>query len=133
MERAKNGHVDNIEYVSIAQGEDGGPKEAKEEVITSQGAYSAFFDDSPPVLPDVDWEHEMVVAVALGERTSGGYSVQITSISLVTMGFLQGTVTIWYVETTPSGGSTDPFIYPYHAVKCQRVGYRYDFIKDGDD
>lgn len=121
---------DDLEYVTIDQGEFGGPKVAKEEVISSQDAYTTFFEDSPPNTPDVNWEEEMVLAVALGERRSGGYSVEINRIRHHTIGFMQGSVEIRYVETVSSGATHDALTYPYHAVKCQRVGYRYDFTKE---
>jgi len=119
---------EEIEYVTISQGEDGGPKDAKESVISDQDAYKSFFDGSPPNTPDVNWEEEIVVAVALGQPSSGGFSVEITSIRFHTIGPVQGSVEIRYVEKVPSGVSTDPITRPYHAVKCQRVGYRYNFI-----
>jgi hypothetical protein len=123
---------EEIEYVTISRGEDGGPKDAKEEVINNQDAYKSFFDGSPPNTPDVNWEEEMIVAVALGQPSSGGYSVEITSIRLHTIGLMQGSVEIRYVEKVPSGVSTGPKTRPYHAVKCQRVGYRYYFIHTTD-
>jgi hypothetical protein len=132
MKGRPDGPIEDIEYVTISQGEDDGPKAAKEVVINDLDAYAAFFDGSPPNTPDVNWEEEMVVGVALGERTSGGYSVEITSIRHHTIGLMQGSVEIRYVERVPSGVSTDPITCPYHAVKCQRVGYRYDFMKETD-
>jgi hypothetical protein len=119
--------MEDIKYVTISQGEDDGPKSSKEEVISNEDAYTTFFDGSPPNTPDVNWEEEMVVAVALGERSSGGYSVEITSIR-----HHKGSVEIRYTETVPTGVSTDPITCPYHAVKCQRVGDRYDFVHTTD-
>jgi hypothetical protein len=124
-----DGTVRDIEFTTVAQGEYDGPHTAKEEVIRSLDDYSAFFDGSPPNNPDVDWEKEVILAVALGERRSGGYSVEITKIILHLVGIRQGFNDISYVETTPSGITTDALTYPYHAVKCQREGSRYAFIK----
>src|SRR5215213_9373716 len=90
--------VEDVEYVTISRGEDGGPTSAKEEIINDPDAYVAFFDGSPPDEPDLDWEEEMAVAVALGERSSGGYSVEITSIRHRTIGIMQGSVDIRYTE-----------------------------------
>jgi hypothetical protein len=132
MKGRPDGPIEDIEYVTLSQGEDDGPEAAKEEVINNQDAYTTFFDGSPPNTPDVNWEEEMVVAVALGERSSGGYSVEITNIKHHTTGLTQGSVEIRYVERVPSGVSTDPITCPYHAVKCQRVDYRYDFIHATD-
>jgi hypothetical protein len=74
----------------------------------------------------------MVVAVALRVRATGGYSVEINHIRHYTTDRRQCTVEIRYVETVTSGVSIDAPTYPYHAVKCQRVGYRYVFIKEPD-
>lgn len=121
--------IENIAFTTVAQEQQGGPKTAKEAVIGSQGDYTAFFDGAPPDSPDVNWEEEIVVAVALGERRTGGYSVEITSIRLDTIGIAAGTVSISYVERTPEDGAPDVLTYPYHVVKCRRVGIRYFFHK----
>jgi hypothetical protein len=124
-----NGAVQVIEFTTVAQGVYDGPHTTKEEVIRNRDEYRAFFDGSPPNDPDVDWDNEVIVAVALGERRSGGYSVDITEIILHLIGIRQGFNDIFYRETTPSGISTDALTYPYHAVKCGREGSRYAFMK----
>lgn len=118
-----------IEFTTVTQGEYGGPQTAKEAVILSQDDYSAFFNGSPPNNPDVDWTNDVIIAVALGERRSGGYSVEITEIILHLVGLRQGFNDVSYVEKTPSGITTDALTYPYHAVKCRREGSRYAFFK----
>jgi hypothetical protein len=121
--------IDTIAFTTVAHGQQDGPKTAKEEVIGSHAAYTAFFDGSPPDSSDVNWDEEIVVAVALGERRTGGYSVEITRIALTTIGITAGTVFISYVERTPEDGAPDVLTYPYHAVKCRRAGIRYFFDK----
>src|SRR5215213_6692287 len=98
---------EDIEYVTIVRGENvlDGPKAAKEEVISDQETYTTFFEGSPPNTPDVNWEEEMVVAVALGVRATGGYSVEINRVRHHTTGNRQCTVEIRYVETVTSGVS----------------------------
>jgi hypothetical protein len=64
------------------------PQAAKEEWIRDQDVYTAFFEGSQPDRPDVNWEEEMVLAVSLGERRSGGYSVEITKIIPETIGIM---------------------------------------------
>jgi hypothetical protein len=124
--------AEDIEFVTIAQGEFDGPKAAKEEVIRTQDAYTAFFEGSPPNTPDVNWDEEEVLAVSLGERRSGGYSVEITKIIPETIGIMGGTAWVHYVETVASGATHDALTYPYHAVKCEQNPYRYIFRKETD-
>lgn len=132
MGNQTNHGAEDIEFVTIAQGEFDGPKAAKEEVVKNQDAYAVFFEGSPPNAPDVNWNEEDVLAVALGERTSGGYSVEITNIVPENIGIMGGTAWVHYVETVPSGPTTDVMTYPYHAVKCGQNPYRYIFIKKAD-
>ena len=58
----------DIEFVTIVRGDDvlDGPNVGKEAIINDLDAYTVFFEGSPPNTPDVNWEEEMVVAVALG-------------------------------------------------------------------
>jgi hypothetical protein len=88
MGNQTNHGAEDIEFVTIAQGEFEGPKAAKEEVIKNQDAFAAFFEGSPPNTPDVNWNEEVVLVVALGERTGGGYSVEITNIVPETIGIM---------------------------------------------
>jgi hypothetical protein len=112
----------NIEFVTLAQDEQGGPATAKEEVIESQDGYTSFFDGSPPNSPKVDWSQEVAIAVALGEQTTGGYGVEITEIVHHNIGITGGRTFIRYLIRKPKPEDVVPMImtYPYHIVKCQR-------------
>src|SRR3712207_4130048 len=84
---------------------DHGPHEPAERVIRNEQEYYAFWGGSPPSQPDVDFSKEVVVAVAVGERPTGGYQVAITGITRINIGILGGTYWISYVETPPSGAA----------------------------
>jgi hypothetical protein len=130
---------EDIEYTTIVEGEFGGPKLGgdpglleprvpKTEVIQSQDAYTAFFEGSPPNTPDVNWEEEMVVAVALGEHHTGGSTVEIDRIRYHTAGVMQDSVEIRF-HVVHKSEIHAAVTTPCHAVRCKRVGDRYDFVQ----
>lgn len=65
----------------------------------------------------VDFASELVLAVGLGIRSSGGYAVEVKRVDLVA-----GSVVVSYLETTPGEGCTAPAVMtaPWHAVKIAK-------------
>ncbi|HKG44794.1 MAG TPA: protease complex subunit PrcB family protein [Gaiellaceae bacterium] len=66
-----------------------------------------------PKPPRVDWRHEQVVVIAIGPRSSSGYSLEIQRIVERRRG-----VHVYVREQTPSlGDPVDPRVtYPYRAL-----------------
>lgn len=62
-------------------------------------------------VPKVDWSKEMVLAVFMGERSTGGYSVQIRGAKEQD-GKL--TAEVEYVSPKPGGFVTQAFTSPFH-------------------
>lgn len=79
-----------------------------------------------PPLPAVDFSKEMVIAVSLGARNSGGYSVSITSI------VDDGTnVVVTYKETKPNPGGvyTAAITHPFVFVKVPLTSKPVKFVE----
>lgn len=58
----------------------GGPEEPRRAVITSAAEWTAFWGGgAAPGLAGVDFARDMVIAVALGTRPTGGHSVTVES------------------------------------------------------
>jgi hypothetical protein len=74
-----------------------------------------------PVLPRVDWSREEVVVIALGPRSSTGYSLRILRVVERRRG-----IDVYARELTPSLGEpvTARVTYPYRAVAMRSNGKR---------
>ncbi len=78
--------VVKITMRTLAMGAFSGITEARQEVIKNQAAWNKFIavhhtnTKSSPQLPAVDFAREMVIAVTLGRKNSGGYGIEITGV-----------------------------------------------------
>lgn len=85
----------------------------------------AKYDRKPPI-PLIDFENKMLIALALGERNSGGYSIQVNSI-LET----KNNININVSENKP--GSTcmtsSVMVYPFQLIEIPRTAKRITFTK----
>lgn len=71
-----------------------------------------------PVLPDINFDNEMIIAVFQGMHSTGGYSIEITQIIEK-----DKSLEIFIKETSPAPGSvtTQAVTQPYHIVKTKRT------------
>lgn len=105
--------------VTIAQGTHSSIEEARDALARTQPEWLALWkahgQGEPPAA--VEFGKEMVAAVFLGTRATGGYSVQITGTSRE-----KDTLVIDYVEQRPGGDVivTQALTSPFHIVKLPR-------------
>jgi len=79
-----NENATNLEIRRIGQWSHTGIKEARRMVIQDANAWAAFWSElGVGDRPAIDFTRDIVVAVAAGERSSGGYEIAITGISQV--------------------------------------------------
>jgi hypothetical protein len=86
---------------------------------------------SPPKEPpSVDFEKEMVVAVFLGERHSGGYRIEIVRIE---EDLQNRQLTVGWRETKPPPGAMtiQALTQPYQIVKLKTSEFPVAFVFDG--
>ena len=71
-----------------------------------------------PGPPQIDFSREMVIAVFAGERTTGGFTVEVTAIDVSS-----GAIRVTYHESDPPPDSflTQALTQPYHLVTTPRV------------
>jgi hypothetical protein len=76
-------------------------------------ALSASHLSPEPPVPEVNWQTDMAVVVAVGHRSSGGYAVLIDVIEV-----MGGRVSVlaWEIRPGPDCGTTRAITHPYHAV-----------------
>ena len=106
--------------VTVAQGSYSRIEERTETAIRSASEWQAFWKShgagDPPA--SVDFAKEMVAAVFLGTRPTGGYSVEIASTRREGDALI-----VEYVERRPSADSivTQALTSPFHIVKLPKV------------
>jgi hypothetical protein len=107
-------------FVTIARGSNSGIANANEAVVRSTSEWGALWKlhgGREPV-PPVDFAKEIVAAVFVGTRPTGGYSVEIVSTRP------DGeTLIVEYVERRPSADAivTQALTSPFHIVKLQKT------------
>ena len=74
--------------------------------------------------PPVDFSKETVISVFMGEKSTGGYSIEIVKIVEQT-----DKIIIYVRETSPKPGDivTQAFTYPQHIVKTEKLTKRVVF------
>ncbi|MEN9625706.1 MAG: PrcB C-terminal [archaeon] len=116
-----------IEFETLRKSDHDGPPRPTRKVITNAVELKNFYDlldserDIP--LPSVDFETDMVVAVARGECLTEGYSVRIEDIIRY-----DGRLIAVVCETDPEEGVLQTCCYPYHLIRTQKC----DGIEFGD-
>jgi hypothetical protein len=123
-----------IEFTVYESGSTGGPETPSETVIDSAIGYRKWrgdidpgFDPNSNQLEGVDFEHEMLVAIALGDVNPEN-TIEVTSISVMVGGIMDNVAFVDYtVRHRPSPLPTRET--PYMVVKCRSVGYRVIFSR----
>ena len=104
---------------TIARGAHSEVKKAERVAAKTQEEWVALWKRHAGTLPQaaevpkVDWSKEMVLAVFLGERSTGGYAVQIRGAKEQD-GKL--TAEVEYLSPKPDGFVTQAFTSPFHIV-----------------
>ena len=111
-------------FETVAQEASSGHDEAKNYVITDEAGWlgvwekitSNQFPQSPP--PAIDFENNVLIGVFMGQRSSGGYGVEITKV--VDQG---GSVDVQYTEYSPGRTCivTQALTAPYHVIKIAKT------------
>ena len=89
-------------------------------VIRDQGTWSQFWSElGAGVRPEVDFSRDLVIAVASGERTSGGHDIQVQNVTRA-----GGELRIEVLETSPGAGciTTTALTQPVDVVVVPAAG-----------
>ena len=112
--------VSSVSFVTIDQGQDSGVTTARNVAIYKRKDWKTFWKehagDSTP--PSINFRKKMVVAVILGTRSNGCYSVNIDNVENETGQQL----IVYYTETMPGEtcACTQAITNPYHIVKTKK-------------
>lgn len=123
-----------LHFETVEQGANSGILQKEQAVIKTQQEWQALWDrvhsleEPKPVLPVIDFENEMAVAVFMGQRNTGGYSVEIMEITEEYSG-----LKVYYKESLslPGGIVTQALTAPYHIVKLNRTDKPVSFAEQG--
>ena len=107
-------------FTTLVQGTNGGAQVETESVVIDNATdFAALWDElTTEDLPSVDFTTDMVIAVIMGNQSSGGYSVAITAVDEA-----DGVLTVSVTETSPGPGCmvTDSITNPYHVVSVAKT------------
>ena len=117
-------------FAKIGEGQSRLLREPFERVVRSKEAWEELwkklYPDSgtrKPLLPDVDFAKESVVAVAWGERPSAGWDLEIRAIRVE-----EGEAVVEVVKRPPTGVPQAVITYPYILVKTRKLPEKVRFV-----
>jgi hypothetical protein len=108
---------------TIEKGYRSGVRESLQLVIRNQDEWNAFWkrhvsiDTNPPPAPIIDFNREMVVGIFLGEKSTGGYQVEIVQAER-----RDSSVYFYYREKSPPPGAMviQALTQPFHLVRVAK-------------
>ncbi|HXP70743.1 MAG TPA: protease complex subunit PrcB family protein [Candidatus Dormibacteraeota bacterium] len=121
-----------IKFTTIFQSSQG-LHQTKNGVIHSDGDLKVTLPFLPPDVK-IDFSKEEVIFVALGERPTGGYKVEITAVTYLwdRLNKLPNLTDVTYHEDKPSNPIRNDIVtFPTHVVKCEKLDGDASFTKDG--
>src|SRR5262245_4048172 len=127
-------NVRTIPLQNLLKGYSSGVREPLKIVIQTQDQWNSLWKRHSSVLaisspaPQVDFATEMVAVIFLGEKSTGGYDVEITKAERN-----DSTLYLYYRERSPSWGGlvTQALTQPYHVVKLAKQDVPPVFLREG--
>jgi len=121
-----------IPVTTIQNGNFSGIREPLQVVVRTQDQWNnlwkkhASIQSPPSPPPGVNFTTEMVVGLFAGEKTTGGYELEITRAELK-----DSTLYIYYVEKNPTSGgmAIQAITQPFHLAKLPRHDTPVIFVK----
>ena len=129
-----------LEFSLYAANTVGGPKKAKQSVLTSPSEYNVWLGDIDPGfspshnhLQGVDFTKEILIAIGTGELLLGT-TISVETIYLNTAGFMGGQAFVKYTVHHPSGTRIQINGAPYAVVKCNAFsGYGVTYLRTDEN
>ena len=118
--QAASNPAHKISFLTVAKGSRSGIREPLQAVVRNETEWRELWQKhvsnqtNPPPPPSIDFTKEIVAAVFLGEKPTGGYEIQIVSADRSV-----GSLTLSFDEKhPPPGGMTiQAFTQPFHIVR----------------
>jgi len=123
-------------FRTLAKGIFSAFREPKRELIKDKSEFEKAWaqcsarDESRTKIPDVDFETEMVLLVAMGQQRTGGYAIEITAVT-PTQDRVR--VALKTKEPAPGGITIQALTAPFHMVAVPRSELKLEFITQSAD
>ena len=123
-----------VAFQTIAKGPRSGVREFQQQIARNQREWKTLWqrhsatETNTPPPPVVDFNREIVVAVFLGEKPTGGFAVEI-----VRVGPQNGELAIDFREINPASGAmvAQGLTQPFHIVRIDgEVGTKVTFRRE---
>jgi hypothetical protein len=113
-----------LSFNTLQRGAYSGVTERKVVLVTDEAAWKSNWQQisarqvPAPDAPALDFAGQSVIVASLGEKNTGGYSVEVTGVELV-----GGKLKVTVRETKPGPGTfvTQALTQPYHVVRIPKV------------
>jgi len=117
----------SVKFDVLQSGQQSNVQTEQFHVFQTEGQFQTYWKamtGENPVFRDIKWGTEFLIAVNLGQRSSGGYKVFVESIEK-----LRGEIVVTVVEVTPMGNTTSALTSPWEVVRVQRTSGNVRFNK----
>jgi PrcB C-terminal len=112
-----------LSIVTVEKGDRSSIRGPLQTIIRNQVEWQAFWkrhsstDTNPAFTPSVDFDREIVVGIFLGEKSTGGYEVEIVRAER-----RDSSLYFYYREKSPPPGAmvTQALTQPFHLVKVAK-------------
>jgi PrcB C-terminal len=124
MDQEKIGKLETrLSIATIEKGYRSGIRGPLQTVIRNQDEWNAFWKrhsstaTNPPPASIIDFNREMVVGIFLGEKSTGGYEVEIVRAER-----RDSSLYFYYQQKSPAAGAmvTQALTQPFHLVKVAK-------------
>jgi len=120
----------NTILIELHSGNNGDFKEEKNQVITNNTVFEKVWKQAyanfmiKDEMPEVDFEKNIVLLVAMGEKTSGGHTIKITNATETSNNTI-----VNVLATSPGKGcmTTESITYPFQIVQIEKPKTHVDF------
>jgi len=122
-----------VPFSTLATGLASGVGQPTQIVVRSQNEWTALWSrhmrapSAPPPPPSVDFSRDMVVALFMGERPTGGYAIEVTQIERTDAGL---SIRYRTRHPDPSAMQTQALTQPFHLIKLARVDDSVTFVAE---
>lgn len=122
---------EEVSFRTLAQGGSSGITQATNRVIKTQGDWEKLWQrhqgnvDPAAKVPVVDFDKEMVLAAALGQKRTGGFAIKIVRVESTATG-----LKVFLAQRTPGPGSLviQALTAPFHFVAVPKKDGKAEFV-----
>jgi hypothetical protein len=123
-----------VPFSTLAKGLASGVGQPTQVVVRDPNDWAALWSRhmrtqiAPPPPPTVDFSRDMVVALFMGERSTGGYAIEVTRIERI-----DSSLSVHYRITRPDPGAmqAQALTQPFHLVALPRTDDSVTFVAEG--